>query len=203
MFMIGLCGGSGSGKNEVQAAFSEKGVFCVDTDLVYHTLTDEKTELTEAIADRFGRDILKEDGSLNRRALAQKLFFSDHSENDLSILNGLTHPAVLAQCRKMLLQAEKEGFRYGLINAPLLLESGFGKECNVTIAVLASDSVRIRRIAMRDRISENEAKKRIASQLSDEYLKAHTDYQIENNGTLEQMRAKVASLCRILLTEGK
>ncbi len=202
MIVIGLCGGSGSGKNEVQAAFLRRAVPGLDADAVYHSLTEHRSALTEALAERFGKAVLRADGSLDRKALAALVFCGGEAQSGrLADLNALTHSAVLEVCRSQLARWREAGERMALINAPLLLESGFDGECDYTVAVLAPVSLRVARIMARDGLSEEQARARIAAQPSDEFLREHTDFQIENATTEAALDQRVEELYRTWLRE--
>ena len=204
MLTIGLCGGSGSGKNAAQAAFAKLGIPGLDTDALYHRLIDGDTPLARALAARFGQRILRADGGIDRLALREVVF--DHREKEaLTDLNTITHKAVLAECRTWLSAQAEAGAFAAIINAPLLFESGFDAECDITVAVLAPREVRIARIMSRDNLDRASAERRIAAQRDDAFLMAHTDYQIHNNGTEETLCESVRLLCDRIktLTEEK
>ena len=194
MLTIGLCGGSGSGKNEVQAAFARLGIEGLDTDALYHRLIDGDTPLARALAERFGKQILKSGGGVNRIAL-RDIVFSKGAEADLADLNAITHAAVLNECRAWLEAQRKAGAFAALINAPLLFESGFDAECDLTVAVLAPKELRILRIMARDGLTREDAARRICAQREDALLAESTTYQIHNSGTEDELFRSVRLLC--------
>ena len=204
MLVIGLCGGIGSGKNTAQRFFADFGIPGLDADEVYHRLTDAPSGCTRALAKAFGDTILRSDGSLDRRALAA-LVFGDGGEfrQRRELLNRLTHGAVLEECRAFLKKAKENGAFAALINAPLLFESGFDAECDLTVALLASQETRIARIMARDGLTHRQAEERIAAQPDDTYLRTHTDCRIENDGTPEELREKIRAFCLGLVKEGE
>ena len=190
MLVIGLCGGSGSGKGEVCRAFLEHSIPSIDTDAVYHRLTAEKNSLTDALAERFGADILDERGALLRPVLAKKVFAADGAEA-LADLNRITHFHILNVARVWLEEQRKNGVFAAIVDAPLLFESGFDKECDITVCVTAPRQKRIERIVLRDGISCEAAQRRIASQKSDAYLIERCGYHIDNCGDVGALRARV------------
>ncbi len=196
MVILGLCGGSGSGKNRVQEAFAALSVPGLDTDRVYHDLTNHPSPLCDALGARFGREVLAEDGSLNRRALAKKIFSSPEEEQRalLLALNNITHPHVIEVCMSWLEEERRRGTEIALLNVPLLLESSLAECCDVKVAVLAPYETRVSRILKRDGVTRAEAEARIARQASNEFLVANTDFQILNDRGINTLRDRVQSL---------
>ncbi len=177
MTVIGLCGASGSGKGTVSGFFGERGIECIDADLVYRELTSKKSPCLDEIGKEFGEKII-ENNILDRRALA-KIVFSDREK--LKRLNEITHKYILAEIRKRIANAKKRGEEFIVVDAPLLFESGFDKECDKIVAVCAPLSVRIHRITERDCISGEEAASRLSSQKDDAFYRCNADYVIEND----------------------
>lgn len=199
MKIVGLCGGSGSGKGTVAKMFSDFKFESIDTDKVYHMLVSERSTCLDALVSEFGETILSEDGSLNRKMLAQIVFTGNDSEAKRSRLNKISHEYILMKTREMIKEFENSGAPAVLIDAPLLFESGFDKECDVVIAVIADVEIRISRIKERDGITTEAALSRIKSQLSDEYLKENADYVIENSGTRDNTAERVTEIAHAIL----
>jgi len=175
--VIGLTGGSGSGKGYICRLFEEVGIPSLDTDKVVHDLYSNDPMLLSELVKEFGYEIL-ENGQVNRKVLG-KIVFSDPDK--LDTLNYIVHKYVLAECRKWLREKEREGYGAAIIDAPQLFESGFHNECDYVISVLASNEERIDRIINRDNISYNEALKRIQNQMSNEQYAERSDFVIYNN----------------------
>ena len=183
MKIIGLCGGSGSGKGTVSVLFLKHGFRTIDTDAVYHKLVSKKSKCLDALTKEFGEEILSPDSSLNRKKLSEIVFKSEESASKLAALNAITHKFVLEETRGLILRYEKMGVPAVLIDAPLLFESGFNKECDEIICVTADKDVRVERIMKRDGLTKKDAFLRVNTQLPDEYLIRNSDYNIENNKT--------------------
>ena len=198
MKVIGLCGGSGSGKGIVCLIFSEHGIPSIDTDAVYHQLTSADSACTRKLAAAFGNEILFPDGSLNRQALASIVFSGDDSGEKRARLNEISHKFILDEARKRISSYENKGYSAVIVDAPLLFESGFDSECDLLICVIAEESVRIDRIMTRDSIDYERAMARIASQIKDEILKSKCDIIIENNGDISSLRATVKAVAEQL-----
>lgn len=205
LLTIGLCGGSGTGKTEAQADFALCGIPGLDTDMVYHTLIAADTPLSRELAAFFGEKILMPNGGVDRTALSA-LVLGDGEEcrQRREALNCMTHRAVLVECRSWLAKQRADGAFAAIINAPLLFESGFHTECDLTVAILAPRKVRITRIMERDGISRQSAQRRIDAQHDDQFLVAHTDYQINNEGARDALYEKVAALASVIknISEG-
>ena len=196
MIVIGLCGGSGSGKGKVAEIFASLGVPSIDADLVYRDLTVSNSPLVKKLSDRFGDSITDETGALDRAALS-KIVFSD--KKALEDLNKISHEHILAETERRISELSKIGYRYVIFDAPLLFESGFDKKCDVTICVVADRELRIRRIIIRDSISRQRAEARIAAQLSDEFLIGKCDYVIYNNDSEDSLHKEVASIANKII----
>lgn len=182
MIVIGLCGGSGSGKGTVCSFWKELGIPSIDTDKVYHDMTAGPGKCLSELSNAFGNEIIGTDGALNRKALADIVFSSVDSIKNRILLQEITHRHILNATREQLQIYSRTGVPAAIVDAPLLFESGFNKECDVIVAVVADRSLRISRIMERDSLSLHEADRRINSQMSDEELIARSDYVINNNG---------------------
>lgn len=186
MLTVGLCGGSGSGKTLAQEAFLAAGIPCLDTDALYHDMLSSDSSLSHSLIGHFGKEVGDGAGGIDRRALASLVFEAGEvGRARLFDLNRITHGEILGECRRWLAQREADGAFAAVINAPLLFESGFHKECDLTVAILAPRDKRIERIVARDKITREEAARRVDAQLDDAFLIENTDFQIRNDGTAE------------------
>ena len=190
MKIIGLCGGSGSGKGVVSEFFLKLGIPSVDTDVVYHEITGRKSACVDELASCFGENIIDSNGGLNRRALSD-IVFADGASEKLKLLNQIAHRHILDKTREIIEEYSKNGASAVIIDAPLLFESGFDKECDITVAVVADRDARIDRVVRRDEISTEAAARRIDSQISDSELIKRCDYFVENNGDLSSLEDAV------------
>ncbi len=199
MKIIGLCGGSGSGKGAVSDIFSIFGIPSVDTDSVYRKMTEGPSPCLEAIISEFGEEIIDHLGALDRKKLRKIVFESERSEEKRSLLNKITHKFILDKTREILLNYKKEGKAAAIVDAPLLFESGFDKECDIILSVCAQKEQRLIRIMKRDGLSVDDAVKRINSQISDEELIKLSDYTIINNGDLSDLYSRVKEIAEEIL----
>lgn len=175
--IIGITGGSGSGKSSLAALFAHDGFRIIDCDALVHELYT-KSEYVNAVCAAFP-SARTADG-IDRKKLAE-LVFSDKTE--LERLNSIVLPLV---CKAVLDAANAEcKHRNVIIDAPTLFEAGLDEKCDIVIGVIASEAVRTARITARDSISEAQAHDRIASQKSDDFYRTHCDITICNNGERE------------------
>lgn len=199
MKIIGLCGGSGSGKGTVCKIFSEFGIPSVDTDAVYRELTSSPGDCLIALANEFGSEIITERGALNRKLLAQLVFSGENSSERLSRLNEISHKFILDETRRRLQEFKKSGAPFALVDAPALFESGFDRECDGVVCVLADRKKRVERIMSRDSLTRNEAEERISAQLSDAELISLSDYVIHNDSDVSALTDEVKAILHKIL----
>jgi dephospho-CoA kinase len=182
MIIIGLTGGSGSGKGYVASLFAKAGVPSLDTDMVSRLVCMPGSDCVRELTERFGTDIIKSDGvpagNLDRAKLAA-IAFADRASTDA--LNNITHKHILNYCRRWLCQRQEDGCPAAIIDAPQLFESGFNAECDAVVAVTADRALRLRRILERDGITPEQAELRLSRQHDEEFYRTHADYIIENN----------------------
>jgi dephospho-CoA kinase len=191
MKVIGLCGGSGSGKGAVSGVFAEIGIPSIDTDAVYREMTLSDSPCMRALRREFGEEVVNSLGGLDRTRLAS-IVFSDPTR--LEKLNKIAHSFILDEARRRLAEYRDKGFAAAIVDAPVLFESGFDSECDAIICVVADRETRIARIMSRDGISYDAAEKRIASQMKDEILISKCDHVIYNNADIESLREGILSL---------
>ena len=195
MFIIGLTGNSGSGKGTVCKSFLKFGIPSIDADVIYRDLTSIGTVLNKELSENFGDDILNEDLSLNRKALA-KIVFSDPSGDLLKKLNKITHTHIISETEKRIKDLEKNGVSAVIFDAPLLFESGFDKKCDVIITVSATNDDKISRIMQRDNIDHSKAVARINAQLNESFLIERSDYVINNVGDVADIDLQVKKIIK-------
>ena len=195
MLKIGLAGGSGSGKGRVSALLSLAGIPSFDCDAVYHDLISSDGTLTRELVGEFGDAIRSPAGGIDRAALRDAAF---HDPDKRARLNEITHRRVLAALREWTDRAEKQGVSAVVVDAPLLFESGFDRECDLTVAVTAPVDVRIERIVRRDGIDPETARERVAAQIPDAELSRRADLVIANGGDPAHLAGEVGRILRII-----
>ncbi len=193
MKIIGLCGQSGAGKTTALEAFSKHGFFIVNCDELARLVTEKGTPCLEELKSFFGDGIIRDDGSLDRRALAD-LAFSDNKLYEK--LNEITHRHILSELEKRINEASVAGFGALVIDAPLLFESGLDKRCDKVIVLCADRGVRLERIMKRDGLTEAEALARISRQTDEKELARRSDFVIYNNKDKAQLEEQIGEVVR-------
>lgn len=186
---MGLTGGIASGKSEVSRRLVELGAVLVDADVIAREVVEPGTEGLEEVAEAFGREVLADDGALDRAALGA-IVFADPRRREL--LNSIIHPRVRARAAEI--AAGAPAGSVVVQDIPLLVETGQAGNFDVVVVVDAPDEVRIRRLEERNGLSEEHARARMAAQASREERLAAADHVVENAGTLEELRAAVDRL---------
>ena len=183
--VIGLTGGSGSGKTTVASIFKEQGAYIIDADKVSHNLTDSDHTVLNKIKEEFSEKVFEE-GVLSRKALG-KIVFEDKTK--LEKLNKILHPKIAEKISDMV---NKSGSDIVVIDAPLLFDvNDILSLCDTTVAVCASDEKRIKRIMSRDGLNYDEAIARIDSQRPQDDLARLADFVITNDDDIEKLRSVV------------
>lgn len=202
MIVIGLCGGSGSGKTLVCQAVLSRGIPVFASDDEYHRLVGTPSDCTRALVAAFGDDVLNVQGGIDRRAIS-RLVFSDRpdAKENLRRLNEITHRYVCEAFLAWKNRQEEEGTAAVVLEAPLLFESGMNRLCTVTVAVTAPKGIRIARIMARDGITKGEAAARIEAQCSDEVLAQLCDYTVQNTGTMSEVQDQINRLFNQILND--
>lgn len=193
--IIGLTGGSGTGKSSAARYIEQKGFLTVDFDRISREITQKNTPCLKEIVKTFSEEVLNEDKTLNRRRLGE-IVFSDSEK--LAILNSITHRYILKESERIVRENSRCNF---LFDAPLLFEAGLEKQCDYVISVLADKETRICRIVARDSISHETAENRINSQHNDEYYMTKSDFCVTNNGSIEELQQQLDDIFRRIVNE--
>lgn len=164
MFVIGLTGPTGAGKSTFSSMLRERGFYIADADAAARKIVQPGSGVLDALCETFGADILEKDGTLCRKTLAKRAF---SSPENVQKLNALTHPAI----ERVLFGeiAAHPDARGAVIDAPALIESGISEKCDLVAVVLAPPEERLRRILLRDAMTEEQAKLRMQAQPPDAF----------------------------------
>ncbi len=196
MRMIGLTGGSGSGKSCVADELRRRSFPVFDADAEYHLLIAHDSPCVRALTEAFGTTILNHDGGIDTKKLAKIVFAEDSGRDDrIALLNRLTLHHVAERVHDFRDTCKREGAPLIFLDAPTLIESGLHRECDAVVFVTASKERRLARIMARDGIDVTAAKKRLDAQKGDDFYLAHAHYTIENNGDLDRLMSEVDKLC--------
>lgn len=195
--VIGLTGPTGAGKSTVADALRGLGCAVVDADRIARSAA-ELPGCRARLRKSFGGGIFRADGSLDRRSLAEAAFSSPESTR---LLNEATHPAILAECARRIAEARESSCRAVILDAPLLFECGAESLCAATIAVLAPEDSRLKRIMARDGIAEDAARARMAAQHGEDYYRSRADYLFDGDMPRERLRSAAQTLLEKILEE--
>ncbi|WP_235042217.1 dephospho-CoA kinase [Vreelandella profundi] len=189
--IIGLTGGIGSGKSTVARAFETLGAAWIDADDVAREVVATGEPALLAIKNRFGNQIVCQDGTLNRAAL-RDIVFKDPEQRQW--LESVTHPKIRERILEHLKRLKLQGAPYVLLVSPLLFESGQSELVSRCIVVDVSQALQLSRTLMRDGVSESQVRAILAAQLTRDQRLAKADDVIDNSGDHASMTKQVARL---------
>ena len=187
--IIGITGGTGCGKTTLLNCIRDAGGMILDCDAIYHELLASDRNMLDAIEERFPGTV--EDGTLNRKKLGS-IVFSDTAA--LEDLNRITHSAV----KQEVLRRLNAKPALAAIDAIGLFEGGLAELCDVTVAVTAPIEQRVQRLIVRDGITEDYARSRIAAQKSEEWFRSRCDAVLENSGDYQSYCVKCLDFLKSL-----
>lgn len=190
MKILGLTGGSGTGKSAACTAFARLGCGIIDADATYRTLCDTCEPMLKEIQNIFG-DVFSTDGKLDRKKLGA-IVFADAQK--LQQLNAITHPYIRQAARDAFAAYSKRGCLLCIYDAPVLFEGQMETLCDKTCAVLAARNTRIARIVARDAITEEYAALRIDAQKDDAFYRERCDYVVQNDADLDTLYTQVRKI---------
>ena len=190
MYLIGLTGNIATGKSLVARMLSDLGAHVIDADALVHELQRKGTPVWARIVGKFGEEILRADGEIDRARLGA-LVFSDPEA--LHRLESIVHPAVGAEIEHQLsdLGPPASSFRVIVIEAIKLIEAGLNKRCNALWVVTSRPEVQLKRLMRTRGLSEADAQVRIAAQPPQSEKVALADVLIENDTTVGNLRTQV------------
>ena len=188
MKILGVTGGTGTGKSTVAKILGANGAKIIDADRIAHMLQKKGTAAFDEIIEYFGEGILDTDGEINRRILGALVF---NDQNALAALNEIVHRHVALEMKRLVKKYREEGVSLAVLDVPIPIENGFFDTAECVWAVVANDDLRIERIMQRSGLSEKEAASRIGSQLSNREYSELADVTIDNEGTFEELEKLV------------
>jgi dephospho-CoA kinase len=199
MRVFGLTGNIGSGKSAVAAMLREAGIPVLDADRISREVTAPGGRAYDAVVRAFGRGIVRNDGSIDRKRLGE-IVFSDPASRER--LERITHPAILEAMKDAIAEIEREGHRAAVVEATLIHESGRKGLFEAVISVTCDRETAISRLAARDGMSRRQAEARLRAQMDADRKAGASDYVIDNSGGVESTRRQVVSLAGVLLGKG-
>ncbi len=187
MLKVGLTGGVGSGKSTVARLFAEQGASVVDADDISHQLSKEP-HIIESIRSLFGDSVVRADGELDRKRLAEMVFSDKHARRQLE---ALLHPLVR---RRMMQTVDNIDAPYVILVVPLLLETDFHQLVDRILVVDLPVEEQVRRVKQRDGRPESQIRAIIEQQISREQRLRQADDIIDNSLPEANLKAAVESL---------
>ncbi len=200
MRVIGLTGGIASGKSTVSAMLAGMGAPVFDADKEAHALLAQSGLAWQDIKDRFGSGILAADGNIDRKKLGE-IVFSDRAE--LAWLEGVTHIHVENRRKEFVENARREGCLAVVLDIPLLIEKEIYKNVDEVWLVYLPREVQLERLLNRDRLTVEQAEKRLAAQLPLAEKRKYASVVIDNSGNVENTRRQVEIAWEKILEGGQ
>lgn len=186
MLKVGLTGGIGAGKSEVSRLLASYGAVLIDADLIAREVVEPGTEGLAAVVAEFGRDVLREDGTLDRPKLGAVVFADP---DRLKALNAIVHPLVGRRSQELESSAGPDAVV--VHDVPLLAENGLAPLYDLVVVVDASPQTQLDRLVRLRGMPERDARARMSAQATREARLAIADHVIDNDGPLEALEPQV------------
>jgi dephospho-CoA kinase len=184
LLVVGLTGGIGSGKSTVSALLAERGAVVIDADQVSREVVEPGQPAYDAVVERFSRNILCPDGTIDRPALSAIVFADETVRRDLE---KIVHPAVGARMAE-LMQAQAETDNVVILDVPLWTEA---RRDGLVIVVDCPEDVAVARLVEQRGMPEGEARRRMAAQATREERLAKASFVVDNSGSRQQLATEV------------
>ena len=189
MKTIGLTGGIGSGKSTVSKVLATLGASIIDADRVGHEIYLPGKAAWKQVTDTFGRKIVAEDQTIDRKKLGAIVFGSPDA---LARLNAIVHPIMFEEIRQRIQARRAEGFTLPVVvEAAILIEANWLPLADTVWVVETDKDAAIRRVAEQRGMSTADAEARIANQLSNAERRKHAQVVIRNNGSLQALEQQI------------
>lgn len=190
MHVIGLTGGIASGKSTVTGFFKQREVPVIDADILGHRTYDPGTDTFRAVIAAFGDELVAPDGTIDRKVLGAKVF---GKPEELKRLTDIVWPGIRKLASEQLAAFEAAGNSLVVLEAAVLFEAGWEDLVDEIWVAVVEPVHAIERLAARNGLDAGAARARIESQLSNAERTARADVIIENNGTMEELDARIAA----------
>ncbi len=187
MFVLGITGGIGCGKSTVSGYFRDRGVMVLDADEISRQVTDVGGVALPEIAELLGPRAITAQGALNRKYVAS-LVFSEKKKLDK--LSSIIHRYVLSTIAEEIAKAAEKKVKLVVLDVPIPVRHGFVDVCNQIWVVSTRDDIRLERLVLRG-MDRDDARKRMAMQMTREEYEELADIVLENDGTIDELIEKV------------
>ena len=191
MIVIGLTGGIGTGKSEVARIFQELGAVLINADQIGHQAYTPHSEIWQEVVKAFGEKILQPSGEIDRKKLGS-IVFADPDQ--LTRLNQIMHPRMARMVAQQVQELREQGVDVVVVEAALLFEAGWDSLVGEVWSTESPEDLVIKRLQSRSGLSQEEAKKRIGSQMSAEERKSRSQVVVDNSGDLGELEGVVRSI---------
>ena len=199
MKIIGLTGGIACGKSTVSTELRALGAAIVDADALAHELSQPHQPIYNAYVQYFGREIVTADGTLDRAAVARRVFADPPGRAEVE---AIAHPIIRRAAEERLRAAREESKRAAVLDVPLLFEAGWDALADETWVVALPREEQLARLLARDTsMDAGEARARIAAQMPLAEKCARADVVIDNSGTVEEIREYIGKLWKERILE--
>lgn len=198
MKIVGITGRSGCGKSSATKFLAQQGYPCIDADQVAREAMLPGSPCLARLQEAFGADILDEIGALRRRLLADRAFATPEGTR---LLTELTQPEILRRIEADLQRAQAAGAELAFVDGAVIIGSPFQARCDELVLITAPYEVSVQRICARDGIAPEMARRRLDAQTPLEQLRAAATIEIANDGTPQQLQARIRELLQTLRKE--
>ena len=196
MLIVGLTGGVASGKTAVSQVLREEGAYIIDADQIARELVQPHKPAWNEIIRAFGKEILQEDRSVDRKELADKIFADPEQRK---VLNQILHPRIKEEIARRAREiGQKNPEAIVVIDAPLLVELGMHHNVDRLIVVTSTQTQQMERLKKRDGRSPEEALRLLSSQMPVEEKEKLADFVVRNEGSLEEMKKRAKKVFKEL-----
>ncbi|XP_030625964.1 dephospho-CoA kinase domain-containing protein [Chanos chanos] len=192
MFLVGLTGGIASGKSTVSSLLRELGCPVIDADVVARTVVEPQSPAYSLIVQHFGAEVLQENGEIDRKKLGHIIFANADKRR---LLNSITHPEIHKAMFKQILLYFLKGYRYVILDVPLLFETRrLTRFLTHTVVVYCDPATQLSRLMQRDGLTQEEAGQRIAAQMPLNEKRGLASHVIDNSGSRDDTHRQVLRL---------
>lgn len=196
MFVVGLTGGIASGKTTVAQVLKEEGATIIDADQIARELVQPHRPAWDEVVRSFGKKILLEDGSIDRKKLAERVFADPDQRKRL---NQILHPLITEEIERRIKEiGQKDPEAIAVIDAPLLIEVGYHRKMERLIVVISTQTEQVERLKERDGINSEEALRILSSQMPLEEKAKFADFVIRNEGSIAETRKRAKEVFQAL-----
>ena len=189
--VVGLTGGIACGKSTVSEILRKLGACIIDADKIAHELSEPGQAIYQAYVEHFGSGILTDEGYLDRKAIAERVFACPEEKQ---WLDSTAFPLILGVLQKQLAEARRADAPAAVLDVPLLFEAGWDKLADESWLVYVAEDEQLRRLCLRDKCTEEQALRRIRAQMPLKEKMAMAEVAIDNSGTMAETRRIVKDL---------